>query len=121
MLIEYFCTESYEFYVQLYKHLNIMYKSQKKIKGSAIVDQEGGFVFTPYLTKSEEEKTMRLLATTKLCSLWTSGKSYSIRMKFPHTQKVRLTELVAALMEIYTVMEKDRLKNEKECKKGGRL
>ena len=101
--------------------------SSKRIRGSAVVGQEGEFIFTPYATKTDEEKTMKLLATTKLASLWTTEKSYCIRLKIPKKMNPRLTELVAMVMEMFNAMESDRKKCEDalrreflKSKKGGR-
>ena len=100
--------------------------SSKRIRGSAVVGQEGEFIFTPYATKTDEEKTMKLLAATKLASLWTTEKSYCIRLKIPKKMNPRLTELVAMVMDMYNAMESDRKKCEDARrreflkKKGGR-
>lgn len=101
--------------------------SSKRIRGSAVVGQEGEFIFTPYATKNDEEKTMKLLAATKLASLWTTEKSYCIRLKIPKKMNPRLTELVAMVMEMFNAMESHRGKCEEqrrreflESRKGGR-
>ena len=57
--------------------------SSKRIRGSAVVGQEGVFIFTPYVSKSDEEKTMKLLAVSKFASLWSTPNSYCIRLKIP--------------------------------------
>ena len=90
--------------------------SSKRIRGSAVVGQDGEFIFTPYVSKSDEEKTMKLLAVTKIVSLWTTANSYCIRLKIPKKMNPRLTELVAMVMEMYNAMEVDRGKCEEEKK-----
>ena len=57
---------------------------------------------------------MKLLAVTKIVSLWTMANSYCIRLKIPKKMNSRLTELVAMVMEMYSAMEKDRIKCEEE-------
>ena len=81
-------------------------------------------IFTPYATKNDEESTMKLLAVTKIVSLWTTD---CIRLKIPKKMNPRLTERVAMVMEMYSAMEKDRSKCEEEkrrdflnSRKGGR-
>ena len=88
--------------------------SSNRIRGSAVVGQEGEFIFTPYATKNDEERTMKLLAVTKIASLWSTANSYCIRLKIPKKMNPRLTELVAMVMEMYNAMEKDRGKCEEE-------
>ena len=70
---------------------------------------------------------MKLLAVTKIVSLWTTANSYCIRLKIPKKMNPRLTELVAMVMEMYSAMEKDRSKCGEEkrrdflnSRKGGR-
>lgn len=88
--------------------------SSKRIRGSAVVGQEGEFIFTPYASKSDEEKSMKQLAVSKFASLWSTANSYCIRLKISKKMAPRLTELVAMVMEVYNAMEADRGKCEEE-------
>lgn len=88
--------------------------SSKRIRGSAVVGQEGEFIFTPYASKTDEEKSMKLLAVSKFASLWSTANSYCIRLKIPKKMNPRLTELVAMVMEVFNAMQADRGKCEEE-------
>ena len=90
--------------------------SSKRIRGSAVVGQEGEFIFTPYASKSDEEKSMKLLAVSKFASLWSTPNSYCIRLKIPKKMNPWLTELVAMVMEMFNAMQADRGKCEEEKK-----
>lgn len=57
-----------------------METSSKKIRGSAIVDDEGLFVFTPYGTQPEAERPQKLVYTSRFCNAWCGRKRASVRI-----------------------------------------
>lgn len=81
----------------------------KRVKGSAIVSETGDFIFTPYQTHSEEEKSMKCLFIDGNCTLWKSKNAYSIRLKVPFKGLPTLAKVVSSLMTCYNKMKNDHL------------
>lgn len=80
-----------------------MSKERKRIRGSAVIDDEGLFVFTPYGVRSEAEKNMKLQKLTRYGSLWVGKKRVAIRFSMScegGRALPPLTVLVAELMEL---------------------
>ena len=85
----------------------------KRVKGSAIVSETGDFIFTPYQTHSEEEKSMKCLFIDGNCTLWKSKNAYSIRLKVPFKGLPTLAKVVSSLMTCYNKMKNDHLEGQK--------
>ena len=74
---------------------------RKRIKGSAIASDDGLFIFTPYATREEDNKSLRLVKSTRNGTLWESANSFSIRLKIKKGSLPNLTSLAAELIELY--------------------
>ena len=76
--------------------------NNKKIKGSAIVGEEGEFIFTPYKVCTDDEKSMKMVAVFGILVLWKtkmripSGSKYHLKA-FRICQKSQLTSFSASL------------------------
>ena len=81
-------------------------ETQKRIKGSAIVDNDGFFLFTPYKT-GESEKNMRLVKATKNASLWRGKQVFSARLRWPIEKLPPLQTIVACVMDLYNEAKTD--------------
>lgn len=95
-----------------------MQERQKKIKGSAIVDDEGLFVFTPYGTREGENRGFQLLKTHNFGILWAGKTHFSIRFRIPKEKMPSMTSLVRELIEFSYEMHKHLA--QQKTKKGGR-
>lgn len=78
-----------------------MSDNRKRIKGSAVATDDGLFIFTPYSTREEADKSLRLVKSTAHGSLWESQNSFSIRLKVKKGAVVSLTTLAAELITLY--------------------
>lgn len=87
-----------------------MSASQKRIKGSAVATEEGLFIFTPYATREEGDKSLLLVKSTAHGSLWESANSFSIRLKIKKGALPNLTTLAAELIQLYDVIYKKNKK-----------
>lgn len=79
----------------------------KRVKGSAIVSDSGDFIFTPYGTHSEEEKTLKCIAIEGDCTLWKAKNHYSIRVKIPFVRIPTLAKVAQMMMRCFIEMKKD--------------
>ena len=79
----------------------------KKIKGSAVVDGEGGFVFTPYRTLPPDEKGLKCIFAFQNATLWCGKRAYMFRFRCDKSRIPPLTAIVATLMRAYAYMMKD--------------
>lgn len=59
-----------------------METSNKKIRGSAFVDDEGLFVFTPYAVTDPEKRSFRLVFSGKYASAWVGKKRACVRLSW---------------------------------------
>ena len=82
-------------------------ENQKRIKGSALIDQEGVFVFTPYHT-GVSERSMQLLKAVPNAALWRGKQHFSVRFKWPLGQVPPLYQIMANLVEFYTLAIHDK-------------
>ena len=57
-------------------------KTSKKVRGSAMLSEDGGFMFTPFASLPEKEKKMQLVHESHYSSLWLAKNKVSIRMVF---------------------------------------
>lgn len=57
-----------------------METTNKKIRGSAFVDDEGLFVFTPYASQEPGVRAMKLVYSSKMCTAWSGRKRNSVRL-----------------------------------------
>jgi hypothetical protein len=94
----------------------------KRVKGSAIVSEDGDFIFTPYGTHSEDEKTLKCIAIEGDCTLWKAKNHYSIRVKIPFRRLPSLPRVAEMILRVFQFMRKDALtdleKAESRAKKG---
>ena len=88
--------------------------STKRVKGSAIVSEGGEFIFTPYATHPEEEKTLKLVAIEGNATLWKSKNAYSIRIKIPFKTHFTLAKAAELIMKCFAHLKNDRLKDEEQ-------
>lgn len=86
-----------------------MTDKRKKIRGSAYLDDNGLFVFTPYATQTEEEKALHLLLMTRNGSLMVGKSSYVARFRWNRGQTPTLAALVAQLMRMYERIKQEGL------------
>lgn len=84
-----------------------MSKDQKKVKGSAYVADDGGFVFTPYRSLPEGDKPMTRVFSTRNGVLWRGKSSYHVRFSWRHDAQMPLTVIVAQLMRMFDYMNKE--------------
>lgn len=89
-----------------------MENSRKKIKGSAVATDDGMFIFTPYGTREESEKSLLLVKSTAHATLWKSKNSYVIRFKINKRSPPSVTTLATELLQHYDKISKD-MKNKK--------
>ena len=54
----------------------------KRLRGSALISEEGTFTFTPFASVPEKEKKMQLLFESHYGSLWLAKNKVSVRMVF---------------------------------------
>lgn len=88
----------------------------KKIRGSAVQDEDGIFVFTPYNQQAENEKTLKLVAVSKNGKLYVTRKqprSLIIRLKVTENKAVSLTEIVRQTMYLWENGQKEIKKTQK--------
>lgn len=95
-------------------HLNILTTmsntpTNKRVKGSAIVSEEGDFIFTPYGTHSEEEKSMKIVAIEGEMTLWKTKNCYSMRLKIPFNRVPNLAKAAELMMRCFAHIKKDQL------------
>lgn len=83
-----------------------MNNNRKRIKGSAVATDDGLFIFTPYATREESDKSLVLVKSTTHGSLWESANSFSIRLKIKKGILPNLTALAAELIQLYDVIYK---------------
>ena len=81
----------------------------KRVKGSAIVSEDGDFIFTPYATHSEDEKTLKCIAIEGDCTLWKAKNHYSIRVKIPFRRLPTLPRVAEMILRVFQTMRKDAL------------
>lgn len=84
-----------------------MMEKRKRIRGSAVIDDEGLFVFTPYGTRSDAEKNMKLQKLTRYGALWVGKNRMAVRFSLPFGGRRMLpplSVLVSELMTMYTEM-----------------
>lgn len=79
----------------------MMNNNRKRIKGSAVATDDGLFIFTPYATREESDKSLLLVKSTTHGSLWESANSFSIRLKIKKGTLPNLTTLAAELIQLY--------------------
>ncbi|MGN0087289.1 MAG: hypothetical protein ACI353_07215 [Alloprevotella sp.] len=76
----------------------------RRYRGSAVRNEEGVFIFTPYREQGESEKSLQLVETTQNGTLWMSvGRQpcYSFRLKITDNQFVSMTEFVRQAIRLY--------------------
>ena len=56
--------------------------TNKRLRGSAIIGNEGTFTFTPFTNVPDKEKKMQLLFESCYGSLWLTKNKVSVRMVF---------------------------------------
>ena len=66
-----------------------METSNKKIRGSAFVDDEGLFVFTPYATTDPEKRPFKLVFSGKYATAWVGKKRACVRLSWTSEVKKR--------------------------------
>lgn len=76
-------------------------EKQKKIKGSAVVSDEGLFVFTPYGTRDGENDGLKLAKVCRFGALWFGKKHFSFRLKISRENPPRLTDIVRDVISAY--------------------
>ena len=81
------------------------------MKGSAIVSEDGDFIFTPYATHSEDEKTLKCIAIEGDCTLWKAKNHYSIRVKIPFKRIPTLAKVAQMMMKCFLTLKKDAVKD----------
>ena len=54
----------------------------KKMRGSALINPEGSFVFTPFARVEDKEKKMQLVFESHYGCLWMAKNKVSVRMVF---------------------------------------
>ena len=59
-----------------------METSNKKIRGSAFVDDEGLFVFTPYAVTDPEKRPFKLVFSGKYATAWVGKKRTCVRLSW---------------------------------------
>ena len=79
----------------------------RRVKGSAIVSTDGDFIFTPYATHSEDEKTLKCIAIEGDCTLWKAKNHYSLRVKIPFARIPTLAKVAQMMMRCFIAMRKD--------------
>lgn len=85
-----------------------MQEKQKRIKGSAIVDDEGLFVFTPYGTREGENEGMKLIYAHENGTVWRGKKHYALRLRVGSLAPLPgLTQFVRVLMHMHAAMVRD--------------
>ena len=89
----------------------------KRVKGSAIVSDDGDFIFTPYATHSEDEKTLKCIAIEGDCTLWKAKNHYSIRVKIPLKRIPTLAKVAQMMMKCFLTLKKDALKDAEKALK----
>ncbi len=83
-----------------------MSDNRKKIKGSAVATDDGLFIFTPYATREEGDKSLLLVKSTAHGTVWESANTFSIRLKIKKGALPNLTTLAAELIQLYDVIYK---------------
>ena len=89
----------------------------RRVKGSAIVSTDGDFIFTPYATHSEDEKTLKCIAIEGDCTLWKAKNHYSIRVKIPLKRIPTLAKVAQMMMKCFLTLKKDALKDAEKALK----
>lgn len=87
----------------------------KKIRGSAVQEEDGIFVFTPYNQQPESEKTLKLVAVSKNGKLYVTRKkprSLVFRLKVAENKPITLTELVRQTMYLWENGQKELKKTQ---------
>ena len=73
----------------------------------SVLCDESECIFTPYGTREEADRTMKLHSAIKLASLWTTKNHHSIRMIIARKMNPRLTEKVGMVMEMHIAVERN--------------
>jgi hypothetical protein len=81
--------------------------NNKKIKGSAIVGEEGEFIFTPYKVCTDDEKSMKMIAVFGVLVLWKTKNAYSIRVKIPFESVPNMSKIATDLLQCITYIKKN--------------
>lgn len=96
----------------------------KKIRGSAVVDSEGLFVFTPYGTREESDRTLKLVFSSRNATLWEGKQHFALRIRVGKHERTTATALAVQLLELHTALARRQREIEQEgilkAKKGGR-
>ena len=61
---------------------NRMETTNKKIRGSAFVDDEGLFVFTPYATVDPEKRSLKLVFAGRYATAWVGKRRVCVRFSW---------------------------------------
>ena len=61
---------------------NRMETTNKKIRGSAFVDNEGLFVFTPYATVDPEKRSLKLVFAGRYATAWVGKRRVCVRFSW---------------------------------------
>lgn len=96
----------------------------KKIRGSAVVDPEGLFVFTPYGTREEADRSLKLVFSSRNATLWEGKNHFALRIRVPKHERTTATQLAVGLLELHTALARRQREIEQEAaakaRKGGR-
>ena len=96
--------------MQRFKIVFNMGQFTKKIKGSARTEEDGTFIFTPYSSVPDDEKSIHLIKSTRYASLWRGKKSTSVRLVFPTSHIPPYEVWVEEMTQMYNFLcnlEKD--------------
>lgn len=101
-----------------------MTEKGKRVRGSAVMDAEGLFVFTPYGTREEQDRSLKLLYASGNATLWEGKEHFALRIRLRKSEKTGLSQLVQRLMHLMIALRRRQDELEREAlrqamKKGG--
>lgn len=86
-------------------------KTTKKLRGSAMLNEDGGFMFTPFASIPDKEKKMQLVYESHYSSLWIAKNKVSVRMVFDKKWVPPFQVWVEEMTQLYNSLN-NTLKNE---------
>lgn len=80
--------------------------THKRVRGSAVLDDEGLFIFTPYRTQEGAETRMKLVGKVQQTAIWVSKNRVMVRTSYALDAPFTLTQLMAQVMSCNTLLQR---------------
>ena len=81
----------------------------KRLRGSAVMSEEGTFTFTPFSPLPEKERKMKLLFESHYGSLWMAKNKVSVRMVFDRQWVPPFQVWIEEMTMMYNTLQKQTL------------